>query len=142
MMLDSDEEMKEEKNIIPFTGKMVRSGKDLDVFKRAYAVSLLIHKASLEFPKIEQYALADQLRRATKSVCANIAEGFAKQAHSAPEFGRFLSMAQGSVGEIQVWLQYAFDLGYITNSQFNDWESEYASVASMLHKLRLKRLKK
>ena len=54
---------------------------ELEVFKRAYGVSLEIHKASLAFPKIEQYALADQIRRASKSICANIAEGLPNQAN-------------------------------------------------------------
>jgi four helix bundle protein len=57
----------------------VSSFEDLEVFQRAYRVSLEIHEQSLRFPKIEQYALADQVRRASKSICANIAEGFAKQ---------------------------------------------------------------
>ncbi len=59
---------------------------DLEVFKKAYRVSLEVHRQSLTFPKIEQYALGDQLRRASKSICANIAEGFAKQGSSAAEF--------------------------------------------------------
>jgi four helix bundle protein len=57
----------------------VRSFRDLIVYQRAYGLSLQIHKASLGFPKMEQYALADQMRRASKSICGNIAEGFAKQ---------------------------------------------------------------
>ncbi len=56
----------------------VRSFEDLEVFKRAYRVSLAVHRRSLKFPKIEQYALGDQVRRASKSVCTNIAEGFGK----------------------------------------------------------------
>ena len=52
---------------------------DLEVFRRAYRVSLEVHRASLEFPRIEQFALADQVRRASKSICANLAEGFGRQ---------------------------------------------------------------
>ena len=52
---------------------------DLDVFRRAYRVSLEVHRASLEFPRIEQFALADQIRRASKSICANLAEGFGRR---------------------------------------------------------------
>ena len=50
-----------------------------------------VHRASLDFPAIEQRALADQVRRASKSICANLAEGFGKQAASPAEFRRFLS---------------------------------------------------
>ncbi len=58
---------------------MIGSFEELEAFKRAYRISLEIHRASLEFPQIEQRALADQIRRASKSICANIAEGFGKQ---------------------------------------------------------------
>ena len=50
----------------------VSSFEDLEVFQRAYRVSLELHRESLRFPKIEQYALADQLRRASKSICATL----------------------------------------------------------------------
>jgi four helix bundle protein len=60
----------------------VARAEDLDVFRRAYALSLEVHRASLEFPRIEQFALADQIRRASKSICANLAEGFGRQQHS------------------------------------------------------------
>ena len=52
---------------------------DLEVFKKAYRVSLEIHEASLRYPKYEQYSgLADQMRRASKGICANIAESYGK----------------------------------------------------------------
>ena len=66
---------------------VVRSFEDLDVFKRAYRISLEVHKASLEFPRIEQRALGDQIRRASKSICANIAEGLASRGRAAPSSG-------------------------------------------------------
>src|SRR5882757_7480748 len=75
---------------------------DLEVFRRAYRLSLEVHRASLEFPRIEQFALADQVRRASKSICANLAEGFGRQQQSRPEFRRFLIMAVGSADEMQV----------------------------------------
>jgi four helix bundle protein len=114
----------------------IRHAKDLEVYKNAYSVSLEIHKASLLFPKLEQYALADQMRRSSKSICGNLAEGFAKQSHSKPEFARFISMALGSCSEVQTWITYAYDLEYITDTQMNDWLSKYASVFAMLIKLR------
>src|SRR5437764_7441219 len=57
----------------------LRGFEDLDVFRRAYRVSLEVHRRSLEFPRIEQWALADQIRRASKSICANLVEGFGRQ---------------------------------------------------------------
>ena len=74
---------------------------DLEVFRRAYRVSLDLHKASLQFPKVEQFAgLADQMRRASKSICGNIAEGYGKRRRSNAEFKRYLLMAIGSADEM------------------------------------------
>ena len=108
---------------------------DLDVFRRAYRLSLEVHRASLEFPRIEQFALADQIRRASKSICANIAEGFGKQRQSRIEFHRFVSMAIGSADEMQVWTLYARDLGYIGSEVAERWQSEYREIARMLQGL-------
>ena len=116
--------------------KLVKRARDLKVYRRAYDVSLKIHSLSLSLPKIEQYALADQLRRASKSICANIAEGFVRQRSSVPEFARFLLIAEASAEEVCVWLEYASDLGYITKEQFEDWDNEYMLIQAMLGKLR------
>jgi four helix bundle protein len=118
--------------------KLVKNPWELEVFKRAYAASIAVHKKTLGFPKIEQYALADQLRRASKSICANIAEGFIKQKYSKPEFARFITIAEASACETQVWLKFAYDLEYITNEEFQAWSDDFASVAAMLAKLRSK----
>jgi hypothetical protein len=56
----------------------VSTFEDLEVFQRAYRISLDVHLASLKFPEIERHVLADQIRRASKSICGNIAEGFGK----------------------------------------------------------------
>ncbi len=125
-------------DVTDITSRLVKSARDLDVFKKAYAVSLEIHKASLEFPQIEQYDLAKQVRRASKSVCANLAEGFVKQSHSKAEFKRFISIAIGSASEMQIWLCYCVDLGYIDTKTFNNWNNEYEIIIRMLQNLRSK----
>jgi len=112
--------------------------KELIVFKRAYAFSLELHKASLAFPKIEQFALADQLRRCSKSVCANLKEGFAKQSQSKAEFKRFITIAIGSANEVELWMTYALDLGYIDKVTFLHWLKENDAVIGMLVNLRNK----
>ncbi len=111
------------------------SFEDLEVFKRAYRVSLLVHRASLKFPKVEQYGLADQIRRASKSICANLAEGFAKWHGSAPEFRRYVHMAIGSADEMRVWARYCLDLGYIDEATWRHWRDDYQEIARMLHGL-------
>ena len=113
----------------------VRSFEDLDVFKRAYRASIEVHKVTLKFPQIEQWALGDQIRRASKSICANIAEGFGKQRQSRAEFKRFVMMAMGSADEMRVWLRYALDLGYIEEKQWQPWRDEYQQIAKMLQGL-------
>ena len=114
----------------------VRGFEELEVFQRAYRLSLEVHRASLEFPRIEQFALADQVRRASKSICANLAEGFGRQRLSRPEFGRFLMMAIGSADEMQVWTMYCRDLGYIGSDVAERWQGEYREIARMLWGLR------
>ena len=116
----------------------IRDVEDLQVYKKAYAVSLEVHRASLEFPKIEQYALADQMRRASKSVCANLAEGFGKQSISKAEFKRYLMIAMGSADEMRVWVRYSQDLSYITHKQAEIWRNEYQIIAKMLNGLHAK----
>ena len=107
----------------------------LEVFKRAYRVSLEVHRASLGFPEIEQRALADQIRRGSKSICANLAEGFGKQALSRAEFRRFLGMALGSADEMRVWARYCLDLGYVDEPTWLSCRDEYHEIAKMLHGL-------
>ena len=113
----------------------VRNFEDLDVFKRAYRISLEVHKASLGFPRIEQRPLGDQIRRASKSICANIAEGFGKQRQSRAEFRRFAMMAMGSADEMRVWLRYALDIDYIDEIRWKAWRDEYQQIAKMLQSL-------
>ena len=115
--------------------KAICTFEDLEVFKRAYRVSLEVHRISLEFPQAEQYGLADQIRRASKSICANLAEGFGKQSRSAAEFKRYIQISIGSADEMRVWIRYCFDLGYIDQSQWQSWRDEYQEIARMLQGL-------
>jgi four helix bundle protein len=114
---------------------MVRSVEDLEVFRRAYRLSLELHRISLELPRIEQFALADQLRRASKSICANLTEGFAKQSHSAAEYRRYVVTAMGSSDETQLWLRYCVDLGYIDEERGKRWVADFVEISRMLRGL-------
>jgi four helix bundle protein len=108
---------------------------DLEVFKRAYRLSLEVHRASLGWPLAEQRALADQVRRASKSICANLAEGFGRQASSRAEFRRFVAMALGSADEMRLWLRYGLDLGYVEEPTWRRWRDGYQEIARMLQGL-------
>jgi four helix bundle protein len=110
---------------------------DLEVFRLAYELSLLVHRASLTWPKIEQYGgLADQARRASKSVCSLIVEGVGRQTASSTEFARYLTMAIGSGEEARLWCRYAHDLGYIDEETAKAWRERYGQILRMLMKLR------
>ena len=111
---------------------------DLAVYRKAYEKSLEVHRKTEEYPKHEQYELAGQMRRASKGICANIAEGFGKQNVSKQEFKRFLLMAMGSADEMRVWARYSFDLGYIDESSWRDWDKSYSDIAKMLNGLHAK----
>ncbi len=94
---------------------------DLVVYQKAYEKSLEIHCETMKYPRHEQYELGSQMRRASKGICANIAEGFGKQNVSKLEFKRFLLMAMGSADEMRVWARYSLDLGYIEERSWIDW---------------------
>ena len=117
---------------------IVRSFEDLEVYQRAYRLALELHKRSLDFPKTEQFAMADQIRRASKSICANIAEGFSRQRSSSADFHRFIVLACGSSDEMKVWLSFCSDLGYLPKEEAKRLREEYSIVARMLHGLRNK----
>ena len=90
---------------------MAGNVRDLKVFQRAYRLSLELHRASLEWPRVERYGgIADQLRRSAKAVCALMVEGGGRQPGSNAEFRRYLSMAMGSADEARLWCDYAADL--------------------------------
>ena len=109
---------------------------DLEVFRRAYELSLELHRASLGWPRVEQYGgVADQLRRASKSVCALLAEGLGRQRSSDAEFRRYVVMALGSADEVQLWCRYARDLGYVDAPTQAAWLEAAGTVARMLQGL-------
>ena len=109
---------------------------DLKVFRLAYRLSLDVHRASLEWPKVEQFSgIADQLRRASKSVCALLVEGSARRGGSRREFERYLRMALGSADEARLWCRYAEDLGYIPAERGQAWRASFQDVSRMLQGL-------
>ena len=104
----------------------------LEVYKLSFALALAVHKDSLDYPKIEQFGgLADQIRRSSKAVCANMAEGLSKRMSDADE-RKFLSIALGSAEETRVWLNFAGALGYLADERVTQLREEYQTVCRML----------
>jgi four helix bundle protein len=109
----------------------------LKVFQRAYRLSLDLHRVSLGWPRVEQYGgIADQLRRASKSVCALLVEGAGRQLGSDAEFRRYVTMAIGSADEARLWCRYAADLDYAAPAETQAWQNEFTEIARMLNGLR------
>ena len=112
---------------------MIRSFRDLIAYQKAYKLSLEMHSLTLNFPKFEQFELAAQLRRASKSVAMNIAEGFSRKSYSTlADFRRFIRMALGSNDEVRVQLDYCKDLGYISESEYNAFEESCIEIGKLL----------
>jgi four helix bundle protein len=105
----------------------------LDVYQRAFALALEIHKLSHSMPKEEQFVMSSQIRRASKGICANIAEGYAKRSFSPAEYRRFLIMAIGSSEEMRVWLEFCLALQYLNEENWRKMDDEYMQIAKMLH---------
>jgi four helix bundle protein len=114
--------------------RFIRSYDDLDVFQRSMALLKPIHAAVLRFPDYEKFDLASQLRRACKSIPANIAEGYGRR-RSAKEFQSFLSNALGSATEVEVHLKIARELDYLSESEFNGLLGAYQIIGKQLYRL-------
>jgi four helix bundle protein len=85
------------------------------------------------FPKIELYGLISQMQRAAVSISANIAEGYERQHRK--EYIQFLSIARGSLGEIETYLMFAKDLNYMNEHKFNELENQREEVGKLLRGL-------
>ena len=106
----------------------------LDVFRKSYQLSIELHRITLRFPKHEQYELAQQLRKSSKSIPANIAEGMGKQSSKA-DVRRFIQIAMGSCDESRVWLEFARDLEYLSQQDQNLFDQRYQEIGKMLRGL-------
>jgi four helix bundle protein len=108
--------------------------RDLKVWQRAHALALASYKATRVFPASERYGLVAQIRRASASVGANIAEGCSRQ--SRPELARFLEIASGSAGELENHFLLARDLGILADADYQSLDNEVTQVKRMLTGLR------
>jgi len=107
--------------------------RDLIVWQRAHSLVLAVYKATGLFPKHELYGLVSQMRRASVSIAANIAEGFRNR--TSADKARFLNIAQGSLEEVRYYLILAEDLKYLDSSELHPMLAE---VSKLLHAYRKK----
>lgn len=109
----------------------LRSHEDLTVFQLAFEASMDIFKISMDFPKEEKYSLTDQIRRSSRSVCANLAEGFRKRKYPKSFIAKLID-CEGEAAETQVWLKYAKDCNYIDEDIFLVLYQKYDRILGKL----------
>jgi four helix bundle protein len=94
----------------------VNRHRGLPAWQHCHDLAVAVHRAVVGFPPAERFELSSQLRRAATSVTANVAEGYAR--FGGAEFARGLSIAMGSLGEVDALLLLARDLGYLDHASF------------------------
>ena len=105
--------------------------RDLRVYRLAFQAGMKIFELSRIWPKEERYSLTDQVRRASRSVCANIAEAWRKRRYVA-HFVSKLSDADGEAAESQAWLDFALHCGYVSEDDFKELNQKYQQVSGGL----------
>ncbi len=110
---------------------MIRSAKDLKVYQKAYALAMEIYQLSKFWPPDEKYSLTDQIRRASRSVCSNLREAWAKRRYEA-HFISKLTDSDGENSETDTWLDFALDCGYLDPSDHLRLTVECKHIGSML----------
>ncbi len=111
----------------------IRSFTDLNAWKEAHQLALLIYKITKAFPSDEKFGLIDQMRRCSVSISSNIAEGFSRR--SKKEKAQFFYTAVGSITELQNQLLLARDINYINNTSFKSLADKTITVSKLINGL-------
>jgi four helix bundle protein len=104
---------------------------ELEVYTKSFDAAMLVFEMSKSFPKEETYSLTDQIRRSSRSVCANLAEAWRKRRYEAA-FKAKLSDSESEAAETQVWLEFAVKCGYVPREQVTELYQAYDEVLRML----------
>ena len=113
-------------------GASIGGVKGLRVYQLAYKTAMEVFRHSRSFPADERYALVSQIRRSSRSVAANIAEGYRKRQYPAM-FSSKLADADAEATETGVWLDFARDCGYLTSEVHRQLSAAYEEIGRMLH---------
>lgn len=114
------------------TTERIRGVRDLIVYRKAFDAAMEIFKLSKTFPKDELYSLTDQIRRSSRSVCANIAEAWRKRRYRAV-FVNKLSDSGQEAAETQTWLEFALACNYTDKKLYEKLYHEYEEIFAMFH---------
>jgi four helix bundle protein len=114
--------------------KAAKHFRDLDVYQNAMAQVMRVFELTKDFPADERFALTDQMRRSSRSVCANIAEAWRKRRYRAAFIAK-LNDAEAEAAETQVHLEVAFRHGYLNKTAFDEFDDGYEKVIAQLVKM-------
>src|SRR5947209_4150203 len=109
----------------------IRTHRDLEVYCKAFEAAMKLFEASRKFPKEETYSLTDQVRRSSRSVCANLAEAWRKRRYKAA-FITKLNDAESEACETQVWLELSSRFGYLTTVRGEEMQKRYDNILGQL----------
>jgi four helix bundle protein len=104
---------------------------ELDVYRKAFDTAMVLFEESKRFPKEETYSLTDQMRRSSRSVCANLAEAWRKRRYEAA-FVAKLSDSESEAAETQTWIEFAVKCGYLERERAAALYQEYDEVLRMI----------
>lgn len=107
------------------------SFRELNVYKKAFEAAMEIFNISKEFPSDEKYSLTDQIKRSSRSVCSNLAEGWRKRKYKAVFVNKLTDCCQ-EAAETQAWLDFALRCGYITADEYHRLDEYYEHIFAML----------
>ena len=113
---------------------MIKTVFDLEVFKLSYQLAMEIFNVTRNFPKVEKYSLTDQVVRSSRSISANIAEGWGKRIYE-NEFKRHLIYGMGSLEETKTWLYFANDCHYLSKEVFDGLNKKCDELGAKIYKL-------
>jgi four helix bundle protein len=110
---------------------VIKTHRDLDVYQRAFAAAMKVFELSKQFPKEEAFSLTDQIRRSSRSVCANLAEAWRKRRYVAA-FQSKLNDAETEAAETQVWIEFAVNCKYLDRVKPGELYQEYDKIIGTL----------
>jgi len=114
----------------------IRHFRDLEVYRRAFAAAMRIYSITKNFPPEERYSLVDQIRRASRSVCSNLAEAWRKRRYIAV-FKNKITDSMQEASETQCWLEFSLACKYIEKSVFDELDGEYEELIAMLNSMEM-----
>lgn len=111
--------------------KLIKSHRELDVYKMAFDAAMEIFNITKSFPNEEKFSLTDQIRRSSRSICANISEAFRKRRYP-KSFVLKLSDAESEAAETQSWLEFSLSCKYIDENDFKRLYEIYDKIFGKL----------